>query len=102
MLGSVDAGELPGTSYHIKKMKSQQLKNKLKLKEKKRNQQFCSQVIHPSREPPTQFIKGHVVGGCSPVLPSDGVQMEGSEGSRPWDSRWESCRGCRPGRTMQQ
>lgn len=49
MLGSVDAGELPGTTYHIKKMKSQQLKNKLKLKEKKRNQQLCSQVIHPSQ-----------------------------------------------------
>ena len=74
MLGSVDAGELPGTTYHIKKMQSQQLKNQFKLKKKKRKKPTVLLSGYPSipgnLPPSSSKDMSEVVHRCSLVMVS--------------------------------
>lgn len=67
----------------IKKMQSQHIKNKLKLKKDTSNS-VLGLSINPreSSSHPRRLIEGHV-GGCSLVFPSDGMQMDSCGESVP-------------------
>lgn len=79
MLGIIDAHELPGTTCSHKEYAEL------------RNQQFCSQVTHPSQEtfhPSSLRDMVEVVHWCS--LINDSVQMDRSQESCPRQSGWVS------------